>query len=153
MLSGGVVLLAVMAERMFGFEVGPRQWMGVGLTAAGLFLLVITLPAIDRRALRLLAGRHDRLRGRLLVLGGLLIAGPRIGGPEQHHGVMLGAAAGILFGVSDIAIKAITGIVGSGGLVAALSAPGSSSRSSPRSSPSTPRRAASRTARPSRSSP
>ena len=35
--------------------------------------------------------------------------GPRIGAPAEHHGFMLGAAAGILFGVSDIAIKAISG--------------------------------------------
>ena len=48
----------------------------------------------------------------LFGIGGLLIMGPRIGGPVEHHGVMLGAAAGILFGVSDIAIKALTGIAG-----------------------------------------
>src|SRR5919197_1330633 len=35
-LAGGVVLLAVMAERLFGFRVGPRPWAGVGLTALGL---------------------------------------------------------------------------------------------------------------------
>jgi len=44
-LSTGVVLLAVMAERLFGFKVGARQWLGVGMTAGGLFLLVITLPS------------------------------------------------------------------------------------------------------------
>ena len=33
---------------------------------------------------------------------------------------MLGAAAGLLFGVSDVAIKAITGLVGDEGLLAAL---------------------------------
>ena len=44
-LSTGVVILAVMAERLFGFEVGRRQWIGVGMTALGLLLLVITLPA------------------------------------------------------------------------------------------------------------
>ena len=44
-LSTGVVLLAVMAERIFGFSVGPRQWAGVAMTAAGLMLLVVTLPA------------------------------------------------------------------------------------------------------------
>jgi hypothetical protein len=43
--------------------------------------------------------------------------GPRIGGPVEHHGVMLGAAAGILFGVSDTAIKALTGITGAHGLL------------------------------------
>ena len=42
--------------------------------------------------------------------------GPRMGGPVEHHGVMLGAASGILFGVSDTAIKALTGIAGPHGL-------------------------------------
>ena len=63
-LSTGVVILAVMAERIFGFKVGLRQWIGVGMTALGLLLLVITLPAAARRPLGLLARRHDRLRGR-----------------------------------------------------------------------------------------
>ncbi len=44
-LSTGVVILAVLAERLFGFQVGARQWLGVGMTALGLLLLVITLPA------------------------------------------------------------------------------------------------------------
>ena len=43
-LSTGVVVLAVMAERLFGFKVGRRQWLGVAMTAAGLVLLVVTLP-------------------------------------------------------------------------------------------------------------
>src|SRR6266536_1779303 len=43
-LAGGVVLLAVMAERLFGFDVGPRQWAGVGLTALGLILIAVTMP-------------------------------------------------------------------------------------------------------------
>src|SRR3954467_2996272 len=44
-LAGGVVLLAIMAERIFGFEVGRRQWIGLALTAFGLILLGVTLPA------------------------------------------------------------------------------------------------------------
>ena len=28
-LAGGVVLIAVMADRLFGFEVGRRQWAGL----------------------------------------------------------------------------------------------------------------------------
>src|SRR5919204_7012477 len=43
-LSGGVVLIAVMADRMFGFSVGRRQWWGLALTALGLILLGITMP-------------------------------------------------------------------------------------------------------------
>ncbi|HET8950411.1 MAG TPA: hypothetical protein VFN44_07865, partial [Solirubrobacteraceae bacterium] len=48
----------------------------------------------------------------MLAIGALLITGPRIGAPDHHHGVMLGAAAGVLFGVSDVAIKALTGLNG-----------------------------------------
>jgi hypothetical protein len=47
--------------------------------------------------------------------------GPRIGAPREHHGYMLGAAAGILFGVSDIALKAMSGLIGSGGVAGLLS--------------------------------
>ena len=46
--------------------------------------------------------------------------GKHIGGPTEHHGVMLGAASGVLFGVSDISIKAITGLVGQAGLAGLL---------------------------------
>ena len=49
-LAGGVVLLAVMAERIFGFGVGPRQWAGLGLTALGLVLLGVTLPPSTARS-------------------------------------------------------------------------------------------------------
>src|SRR3954447_6347383 len=38
-LSTGIVMMAVLAERVFGFEVGRRQKVGVGLTALGLLLL------------------------------------------------------------------------------------------------------------------
>jgi hypothetical protein len=61
------------------------------------------------------------IAGGLVGVGALLIMGRRLGGPAQHHGVMLGAAAGILFGVSDTAIKALTGLIGDGGLVGMLS--------------------------------
>ena len=32
-LSGGFVLLAVLAERFFGFQLGRRQWIGIILVA------------------------------------------------------------------------------------------------------------------------
>src|SRR5918998_1088412 len=32
-ISGGLVFLTVLADRWFGFTVGRRQWVGVGLTA------------------------------------------------------------------------------------------------------------------------
>jgi drug/metabolite transporter (DMT)-like permease len=41
-LSGGLVFLAVLAERFFGFHLGRRQWGGVALTAAGLAVIGLT---------------------------------------------------------------------------------------------------------------
>jgi LPXTG-motif cell wall-anchored protein len=110
-LSTGVVLLAVMAERLFGFKVGARQWIGVAMTAGGLVLLVVTLPSTggDAHSSYSLAGMIA-FEAAMLAIGALLINGPRMGAPDHHHGVMLGGAAGVLFGVSDVAIKALTGV-------------------------------------------
>jgi hypothetical protein len=41
-LDGGLVFLAVLAERFFGFELGRRQWIGIGLVAVSLALLTAT---------------------------------------------------------------------------------------------------------------
>jgi drug/metabolite transporter (DMT)-like permease len=111
-LSTGVVILAVLADRIFGFDVGPRQWVGVAMTALGLFLLIVTLPGADgAHSAYSLAGMISFEAG-MLAIGALLISGPSLGAPDHHHGVMLGAAAGTLFGVSDVAIKALTGLGG-----------------------------------------
>ena len=111
-LSTGVVMLAVLAERIFGFEVGPRQWAGVAMTATGLVLLIVTLPGAEgAHSAYSLAGMISFEAG-MLAIGFLLISGPSLGAPDHHHGVMLGAAAGTLFGVSDVAIKALTGLGG-----------------------------------------
>src|SRR4051794_10909644 len=119
-LSTGVVILAVLAERLFGFQVGYRQWIGVAMTALGLLLLVITLPASHgAHSAYSLAGMIG-FEGAMLVIGALLIGGKHIGAPDHHHGAMLGAAAGVLFGVSDVAIKALTG---AGGPVGVLTSP------------------------------
>jgi drug/metabolite transporter (DMT)-like permease len=119
-LSTGVVILAVLAERLFGFDVGPRQWVGVGMTALGLLLLVVTLPSHSgAHSAYSLAGMAT-FEGGMIAIGALLISGPRLGAPDHHHGVMLGAAAGVLFGVSDVAIKALTG---SHGFAAVMTSP------------------------------
>jgi len=93
-LAAGVVFIAVMAERMFGFEVGRRQWLGLMLTATGLVLLGLTLPTMH--------GAHSSFSPVVMIsfetglfgLGGLLLMGPRMGGPVEHHGVMLGRRRG-----------------------------------------------------------
>ena len=122
-LAAGVVFIAVMAERMFGFDVGRRQWIGLSLTAAGLVMLGLTLPAMHGAHSQFSQAAMISFEAGLFGLGGLLMMGPRMGGPVEHHGVMLGAAAGILFGVSDTAIKALTGITGAHGLMGLLLSP------------------------------
>ncbi len=115
-LAGGVVLLAVMAERIFGLQIGPKQWTGLGLTAFGLMLLGVTLPATHGAHSRFSNSGMIVFEAALIAAGALLIMGPRVGAPREHHGYMLGAAAGILFGVSDVAIKAMSGLIGADGL-------------------------------------
>jgi drug/metabolite transporter (DMT)-like permease len=117
-IAGGLVFLTVLAERYFGCSVGTRQWAGVGLTALGLVLLAITLPH---------SGAHGSystvamiaFESALLALGTFLVLSKKLDS-HAHHGVMLGTAAGMLFGVSDVAIKALTSGVGSDGVVAGL---------------------------------
>jgi drug/metabolite transporter (DMT)-like permease len=122
-LAAGVVFIAVMAERLFGFEVGRRQWTGLMLTATGLVLLGITLPHMHGAHSSFSPVAMISFETALFGIGGLLLMGPRMGGPVEHHGVMLGAAAGILFGVSDTSIKALTGITGAHGLMGLVLSP------------------------------
>ena len=72
-LSGGLVVLAVLAERYFGFHLGRRQWAGVIVTSAGLAVIVVTGGAHTS------AVRHYSLAALIAVecgvfaLGGALI--------------------------------------------------------------------------------
>jgi drug/metabolite transporter (DMT)-like permease len=119
-ISGGLVFLTVIAERYFGCNVGIRQWAGVGLTALGLVLLAVTLPGGGGAHSSYSLAGMIAFESALLALGTFLVLSPKLGSHE-HHGVMLGTAAGILFGVSDVAIKALTGSVGTDGLTGVLS--------------------------------
>jgi drug/metabolite transporter (DMT)-like permease len=108
-LSTGVVMLAVLGDRLFGHAVGPRQWVGVAMTTTGLALLVLTLPSPDGHHAAFAVPGLLAFEAATLALGTLLIAAPKLGAPDHHHGALLGASAGVLFGVSDVAIKALTG--------------------------------------------
>jgi drug/metabolite transporter (DMT)-like permease len=120
-ISAGLVFLAVLAERVFGLEVGPRQWLGIGLTAIGLVLLTATLPSAagDQASYSLAA--MIAFEAALLSVGTLLLLSHRLGAPRHHHALMLGTAAGVLFGVSDVAIKALTGAVADSGTLGLVS--------------------------------
>jgi drug/metabolite transporter (DMT)-like permease len=119
-ISGGLVFLTVMAERFFGCNVGTRQWAGVGLTALGLVLLAATLPHQGGAHSSYSLAAMIAFESALLAIGTFLVLSPQLHSHE-HHGVMLGVAAGMLFGVSDVAIKALTGAVGADGALGLLS--------------------------------
>ena len=122
-LSGGLVLLAVMADRLFGFKIGPRQWWGLGMTCVGLILLAITLPKTHGASSSFSSTAMSACEAGLFGLGALFIMGKRLGGPAEHHGIMLAAAAGILFGVCNLAVKALTGVVGDSGALGVILSP------------------------------
>ena len=111
-ISGGLVFLAVLADRWFGFELGKREWMGVALTAVGLAFLGLTVQTGG-------GGSHSSysisgmiaFEGAMVLLGAVLLMSHRVERVRHRSGLILGAAAGILFGVSDISIKALTGTV------------------------------------------
>jgi drug/metabolite transporter (DMT)-like permease len=119
-IAGGLVFLTVLAERWFGCSVGTRQWAGVGLTALGLVLLAVTLPTSGGGHASYSMAGMIAFESALLALGTFLVLSKKLGSHE-HHGVMLGTAAGILFGVSDVAIKALTTSVGDAGVFGLVS--------------------------------
>jgi hypothetical protein len=106
-IAAGLVLLTVVADRLFGFDVTRREWLGVALTAAGLAFLAATLGAtadgahadFDAAALGLYVGLAA-------ALGGAVAAAAR-GGPRD--GTLLAASAGLIWGASDVSIKALSG--------------------------------------------
>lgn len=121
-ISGGLVFLAVIAERMFGMSLGRRQWAGVLLTAFGLMLLALTVrQAADHQGFSMTA--LIAFEAGALTIGLLLLVGPRLGAAAQHHGMLLAVASGMLIGVSDIAIKAMTNIASNSGVAEALLSP------------------------------
>src|SRR5512132_4180590 len=87
-LSGGVVLIAAMADRIFGYEVGKRQWMGLAFTAVGLILLGITMPHPHGSNSAFSLAAMIGFEGALLGVGRLLLLCPRAGGLVGHEGIL-----------------------------------------------------------------
>ena len=107
-LSGGLAFLAVLAERFFGFHLGRRQWVGLTITAAGLAVIGLTGAGANHP-------RHGSLAALIAVEGAIFVIGAALVrvSTRRHlssraEGLLLGVAAGALFGVSDVAIKWLT---------------------------------------------
>ena len=105
-IAGGLVLLTVVADRLFGFTVTRREWIGVALTAAGLAFLAATLEGTADSA-------HSDYSTTTLALyvGGaatLGLAAAAAARSSVRGGVLLAVSAGLVWGASDVSIKALS---------------------------------------------
>jgi drug/metabolite transporter (DMT)-like permease len=114
-LSGGLVFLAVFAERFFGFHLGRRQWAGVIVTAAGLAVIGLTSGPNENDPPGYALAALISIECGILVLSGAVatISTHRRVSPVAQ-GLLLGAVAGALFGISDVALKYLADAVGDG---------------------------------------
>jgi hypothetical protein len=114
-IAGGLVLLTVMAERLFGIEVTRREWVGVGLCAAGLAVLAATVGDTAH-------DKHSHYTGTTLAAyDALLVAGSLAMMALAHRsgdatGLALAVAAGLQWGASDVTIKALSDHLGADGI-------------------------------------
>src|SRR4051795_5217201 len=105
-IAGGLVLLTVIADRVFGFTVTRREWICVALTALGLAFLAATMhgTAGDRHS--------DYESGTLaLYVGGAAVIGLAAALASRRNvagGPALAMSAGLLWGASDVSIKALS---------------------------------------------
>ena len=113
-LAGGLVFLAVLAERFFGFELGRRQWIGIGLVAVSLSLLTLTGGSEGGASSGYSLAGMIVFEGIAVCVGLLLVLSHLIERIPVQRGVLLGIAAGLGFGISDVAVKALSGELESG---------------------------------------
>src|SRR3954468_5602012 len=113
-IAGGLVLLTVLANSVFGHEVTQREWIGVAMTAAGLAFLAATVGNTGNSA------HSDFDPATLVAYVGLLPAAgtaAAVAGWQTATGASLvAAAAGLLWGASDVSIKALSGMLGDRGI-------------------------------------
>ena len=114
-IAGGLAMLTVVANKLFGFEIARREWIGVALTAAGLAILAATLGnTADSKHADWATGTLIAYAGVLTVLS--LCCCATVQGDPPRAGPVLGVAAGLLWGASDVSIKALSGRLGDLGL-------------------------------------
>lgn len=111
-IAGGLVLITVLADRVFGHSVTRREWVGVALTAAGLAFLAATLEGTADAA-------HSDYDPALFygTVGAATLAGIALT-TRGRSGPALAVSAGLLWAGSDITIKALTGHAEGVGVVA-----------------------------------
>ncbi len=101
-IAGGLVLLTVVADRLFGIKVTRRELICVGLTAAGLAFLAATLSGDAGSA-------HSRYPpGTLAIFVSAVGAAGLILCVRPRRPAYLAVSAGLLWAASDTSIKALS---------------------------------------------
>jgi drug/metabolite transporter (DMT)-like permease len=114
-LAAGLVFLAVLAERFFGFALGRRQWIGVIITSIGLAIIALTVGPRGDDAPKYALTALIVVECTVFALAtGLAVMSMNHAALRARQGLYLGAASGALFGVSDIALKFLTHAVEGG---------------------------------------
>jgi hypothetical protein len=112
-IAGGLVLLTVLANSFFAHEVSQREWIGVGMTAVGLALLAATVGNTGN-------GAHADFESLTLTIYlVVLTAAATIAAVAGWYTVgasVVALSAGLLWGASDVAIKAVSGTLGDRGI-------------------------------------
>lgn len=108
-LAGGAVTLAVMAQRLFGHPVERRQWFALFLGAAGLALLIFTVPHFRESHSDFSVAAILGFEGGLALLAAGLLSSHRSERLAEHGNILLAAIAGTLFALAGVAVKGLTG--------------------------------------------
>jgi hypothetical protein len=106
-IAGGLVLLTVLADRIFGHRVSRREWIGVACVAVGLAFLAATMSGAGDDAHSDYGSATLALYAGLLAVAGI---GAAAGGWQRGRAgaPLVGVGAGLLWGASDVSIKALS---------------------------------------------
>jgi hypothetical protein len=110
-ISAGLVLLAWLAERWFGVRIGIREWVGLALCAGGLALLAATSGQPSDPGAGYSTEAMIPFEASAVGIGLALLLSGSSGAPRASSGALLGVASGLLLGVANVAVKALTGTV------------------------------------------
>src|SRR6476646_9699436 len=99
-LASGLVFLAVLAERFFGFALGRRQWIGVIITTIGLAIIALALGPRGDEAPHYALAALIAVECTVFVLAtGRAVLSGHQRSLRARQGLCVGAASGALFGV------------------------------------------------------
>jgi uncharacterized membrane protein len=121
----GIVLLLVLSHLALGEHLGRREWAGVAVVGAALFLLSLSLDARSDRA-----GTGGTVTGVLitgaptaLVALWIFLTADRLDmNADRHHlrAPLYGLAAGLVYGVASLGAKAVSSQLETHGLLSGI---------------------------------